>query len=113
MKMIEAIIQPFKLDQVIQALQQVDVRGLTVSEVQGFGRQKGRTMTYRGADREASLVPKVKLEIIVADRAVAAVQEAILRSAKTGEVGDGKIFIYSLDAVSRIRTREKEESAII
>jgi len=112
MKMIEAIIQPFKLDDVIQALKQVGVNGLTVSEVRGFGRQKGKTISYRGAVSEASLLPRLKLEIIVSERAIPAVREAILRSARTGEVGDGKIFIYSLDAVSRIRTREKEESAI-
>ena len=112
MKMIEAIIQPFKLDEVIQALKQVDVNELTVSEVRGFGRQKGKTITYRGATSDASLLPKLKLEIIVTDRAIPAVQEALLRAARTGEVGDGKIFIYSLDTVSRIRTREKGESAI-
>jgi nitrogen regulatory protein P-II 1 len=111
-KKVEAIIKPHKLDDVKTALTQVGVQGLTVSEVRGFGRQKGHKEQYRGAEYTVDLVPKVKVEIVVGDGAVAAVVEAITRAARTGEIGDGKIFVYSLEAVSRIRTGEKGEAAI-
>src|SRR5437773_12262091 len=104
MKKIEAIIKPFKLDEVKTALTQVGVQGLTVSEVRGFGRQKGHKEQYRGAEYTVDLVPKVKVEVVVGDGAVAAVVEAITRAARTGEIGDGKIFVYSLESATRIRT---------
>ena len=112
MKKVEAIFKPFKLDQVKTALSQVGVQGLTVSEVRGFGRQKGHKEQYRGTEYTVDLVPKVKIEIVVADSAVTAATEAILRAARTGEIGDGKIFVYSLESVTRIRTGEKGEAAI-
>ena len=112
MKKVEAVIKPFKLDEVKNALSMVGVQGLTVSEVRGFGRQKGHKEQYRGAGYTVDLVPKVKIEVVVADGAVAAVGEAITRAARTGEIGDGKIFVYALEAVSRIRTGEKGEAAI-
>ena len=112
MKKVEAVIKPHKLDDVKSALTQVGVQGLTVSEVRGFGRQKGHKEQYRGAEYTVDLVPKVKIEVVVGDAAVTAVVEAITRAARTGEIGDGKIFVYSLEAVSRIRTGEKGEAAI-
>lgn len=112
MKKVEAVIKPFKLDEVKNALSQVGVQGLTVAEVRGFGRQKGHKEQYRGAEYTVDLVPKVKLEVVVSDGAVPAVIEAITRAAKTGEIGDGKIFVYALDTVIRIRTGEKGESAV-
>jgi nitrogen regulatory protein PII len=112
MKKVEAVIKPFKLDEVKNALSQVGVQGLTVGEVRGFGRQKGHKEQYRGAEYTVDLVPKVKIEVVVADGAVPAVIEAITRAAKTGEIGDGKIFVYALDTVIRIRTGEKGEAAI-
>jgi len=112
MKMIEAIIQPFKLDAVKQALSQIDVRGLTVAEVQGFGRQKGMAIQYRGAVSNPQFVPKLKLQVVVADSRAAQVEEAIRRSARTGNVGDGKVFVFSLDQVTRIRTGEKGDAAL-
>ena len=112
MKKVEAIIKPYKLDEVKTALTQVGVQGLTVTEVRGFGRQKGHKEQYRGAEYTVDLVPKVKIEVVVGDAAVTAVVEAITRAARTGEIGDGKIFVYSLEAVSRIRTGEKGEAAI-
>jgi nitrogen regulatory protein PII len=112
LKKIEAVIKPFKLDEVKTALTQVGVQGLTVSEVRGFGRQKGHKEQYRGAEYTVDLVPKVKVEVVVGDGAVTAVVEAITRAARTGEIGDGKIFVYSLEGVTRIRTGEKGESAI-
>jgi len=111
-KKVEAVIKPHKLDDVKSALTQVGVQGLTVSEVRGFGRQKGHKEQYRGAEYTVDLVPKVKIEVVVGDAAVTAVVEAITRAARTGEIGDGKIFVYSLEAVSRIRTGEKGEAAI-
>jgi nitrogen regulatory protein P-II 1 len=111
-KKVEAIIKPHKLDDVKSALTQIGVQGLTVSEVRGFGRQKGHKEQYRGAEYTVDLVPKVKVEIVVSDGAVTAVVEAVTRAARTGEIGDGKIFVYALEAVSRIRTGEKGESAI-
>jgi len=112
MKKVEAIIKPFKLDEVKNALSQVGVQGLTVCEVRGFGRQKGHKEQYRGAEYTVDLVPKVKLEVVVADGAVASVVEAITRASRTGEIGDGKIFVFPLESVIRIRTGEKGESAI-
>ena len=112
MKKVEAIIKPFKLDEVKAALSQVGVQGLTVSEVRGFGRQKGHKEQYRGAEYTVDLVPKVKIEVVVADGAVTSVVEAITRAARTGEIGDGKIFVSNLEEAIRIRTGEKGESAV-
>src|SRR5204863_5585077 len=112
MKKVEAIIKPYKLDDVKTALTQIGVQGLTVTEVRGFGRQKGHKEQYRGAEYTVDLVPKVKIEVVLADSAVPAATEAILRAARTGEIGDGKIFVYSLESVTRIRTGEKGEAAI-
>jgi nitrogen regulatory protein P-II 1 len=111
-KKVEAIIKPHKLDDVKAALTQSGVQGMTVSEVRGFGRQKGHKEQYRGAEYTVDLVPKVKIEVVVADGAVPAVIEAITRAGRTGEIGDGKIFVYALDTVIRIRTGEKGEAAI-
>jgi len=112
MKMIEAIIKPFKLDDVKDALVEMGVQGMTVSEVKGFGRQKGNRETYRGAEYTTDFVPKVKIELYVADNMAQKVIETISRSAKTGSVGDGKIFVSDLDSVLRIRTGETGESAL-
>ena len=112
MKKIEAIIKPFKLDEVKDALQAVGVKGLTVTEVKGFGRQRGHTELYRGAEYVVDFLPKVKLEIIVKDDQVESVLEAITAAAKTGRIGDGKIFVTSVDHVVRIRTGETGESAL-
>jgi len=111
-KKIEAIVKPHKLDDVKSALTQVGIQGLTVSEVRGFGRQKGHKEQYRGAEYTVDFVPKIKLEVIVADGGLAAAVEAIARAAKTGEIGDGKIFVYSLDSAVRIRTGEKGDAAV-
>jgi len=111
-KKIEAVIKPFKLDEVKSALSQIGVQGLTVSEVRGFGRQKGHKEQYRGTEYTVDLVPKVKIEVVVADNAATAVVEAIARAARTGEIGDGKIFVSALESVVRIRTGEKGEAAI-
>ena len=112
MKMVEAIIKPFKLDDVKDALVEVGVQGMTVSEVKGFGRQKGTKETYRGAEYTTDFVPKVKIELYVADNQVARVVETITRAAKTGSVGDGKIFVSDIGSVVRIRTGETGESAL-
>ena len=112
MKKVEAVIKPFKLDEVKAALSQVGVQGLTVSEVRGFGRQKGHKEQYRGTEYTVDLVPKVKIEVVVADNAINAVVDAITRAARTGEIGDGKIFVSALESVVRIRTGEKGEAAI-
>ena len=112
MKKIEAIIKPHKLDDVKTALTQVGVQGLTVSEVRGFGRQKGHKEQYRGAEYTVDLVPKVKVEVVVADSSLQAAVDAISKAAKTGEIGDGKIFVYALESALRIRTGEKGDSAI-
>jgi len=111
-KKIEAVIKPFKLDEVKTAISQVGVQGMTVSEVRGFGRQKGHKEQYRGTEYTVDLVPKVKIEIVVADSAATAVVEAIARAARTGEIGDGKIFVSNLEGVVRIRTGEKGEAAV-
>jgi len=112
MKMIEAIIKPFKLDEVKDALVETGVQGMTVSEVKGFGRQKGSKETYRGAEYTTDFIPKVKIELYVADNQVARVIETITRAAKTGRVGDGKIFVSDLSDVVRIRTGETGEKAL-
>jgi nitrogen regulatory protein P-II 1 len=112
MKLIEAIIKPFKLDEVKDALNEIGIEGITVSEVKGFGRQKGHTELYRGAEYVVDFIPKVKIEIAVADDLVAKVVSAIEDTAKTGRIGDGKIFIMPLEEAVRIRTGEKGDEAI-
>jgi nitrogen regulatory protein P-II 1 len=112
MKLIEAIIKPFKLDEVKDALNSIGIEGITVSEVKGFGRQKGHTELYRGAEYVVDFIPKVKIEIAIDDELVAKVVETIETSAKTGRIGDGKIFILPLDGAVRIRTGEKDADAI-
>lgn len=112
MKKIEAIIKPFKLEDVKEALKEIGVQGLTVTEVKGFGRQKGHTELYRGAEYVIDFLPKIKLDIVVSDDIVVKVVEAISESAKTGKIGDGKIFIFPMEEVIRIRTGERGEDAI-
>jgi nitrogen regulatory protein PII len=112
MKKLEAIIKPFKLDDVREALSEVGVSGLTVTEVKGFGRQKGHTELYRGAEYVVDFLPKVKVELIVADNLVDRCIEAITKAARTGKIGDGKIFVYPVEQVVRIRTGETGEAAI-
>jgi len=112
MKLIEAIIKPFKLDEVKDALNEIGIEGITVSEVKGFGRQKGHTELYRGAEYVVDFIPKVKIEIVIADDLVAKVVDTIENTAKTGRIGDGKIFIIPLDEAVRIRTGEKGNDAI-
>jgi nitrogen regulatory protein P-II 1 len=112
MKLIEAIIKPFKLDEVKDALNEIGITGITVSEVKGFGRQKGHTELYRGAEYVVDFIPKIKLEIAVADELVAKVVETIENTAKTGRIGDGKIFILPIEEAIRIRTGEKGGEAI-
>ena len=112
MKKIEAIIRPFKLDEVKEALVEEGVRGLTISEVRGYGRQKGHTETYRGSEYRIEFIPKIKVEVIVEDNKAEKVVDAILRTAKTGQVGDGKIFIYDVQEVIRIRTEESGKDAL-
>jgi nitrogen regulatory protein P-II 1 len=112
MKKVEAIIKPFKLDEVKEGLSSIGVQGLTVSEVKGFGRQKGHTELYRGAEYVVDFLPKVKLEIIVKDELVSQVVETITKAAKTGRIGDGKIFVLPVEEVVRIRTGERGPDAI-
>lgn len=112
MKKIEAIIRPFKLDEVKEALIEEGIHGLTISEVRGYGRQKGHTETYRGSEYRIEFVPKIKIEIVVDDSKAEGVIDAILRTAKTGQVGDGKIFIYDIHEVIRIRTEESGKEAL-
>jgi nitrogen regulatory protein P-II 1 len=112
LKKIDAIIKPFKLDEVKEALNEIGIQGITVSEVKGFGRQKGHTELYRGAEYVVDFIPKIKLEIIVADDILQKVIETIERSAKTGRIGDGKIFVTPVEAVVRIRTGETGEDAL-
>jgi len=112
MKKVEAIIKPFKLDEVKEALSGAGVQGITVSEVKGFGRQRGHTELYRGAEYVVDFLPKVKLEIIIKDDQLDQVVEAIGNAAKTGRIGDGKIFVTDVNEVIRIRTGEKGESAL-
>ena len=112
MKMVEAIVKPFKLDEVKEALTKAGIQGMTVEEVKGFGRQKGHTELYRGAEYTVDFLPKVKLQILVTDDKVAEVVDAITTAAKTGKIGDGKIFVYTVEEVVRIRTGEKGADAI-
>lgn len=112
MKKIEAIIRPFKLDDVKEALLEEGVRGMTITEVRGYGRQKGHKETYRGSEYQIEFVPKIKIEVIVDDSMTEKTVEAILRTAKTGQVGDGKIFISSIEDVIRIRTDESGQAAL-
>ena len=112
MKKIEAIIKPFKLDDVKNALTKIGVQGMTVSEVKGFGRQKGHTEIYRGAEYKIDFLPKVKIELITSEEIVTQVIETIERAAKTGKIGDGKIFIFPVEEVIRIRTGERGRDAI-
>ena len=112
MKKVEAIIKPFKLDEVKVALSEIGVTGLTVAEVKGFGRQKGHTELYRGAEYVVDFLPKVKVEVVVADSIVGRVVEAIERAAKTGRIGDGKIFVIDVERAVRIRTGEQNNDAL-
>jgi nitrogen regulatory protein PII len=111
-KKVEAIIKPFKLDEVKEALNEIGIQGITVSEVKGFGRQKGHTELYRGAEYVVDFIPKIKMEIIVSDDIAAKVVEAIEQAAKTGRIGDGKIFVTTVEEVVRIRTGERGEDAL-
>jgi nitrogen regulatory protein P-II 1 len=112
MKKIEAVIKPFKLDEVREALSEVGITGLTVTEVKGFGRQKGHTELYRGAEYVVDFLPKIKIEIVVTDAMVDQTIEAIIKAARTGKIGDGKIFVSTVERVVRIRTGESDEAAI-
>lgn len=112
MKKIEAIIKPFKLEEVKDALGEVGIEGMTATEVKGFGRQKGHTEIYRGSEYTVDFLPKIKLELVVADNKVDAAVAAIVKAAKTGKIGDGKIFVSSVEQAVRIRTEEKGDSAI-
>ena len=112
MKKIEAIIKPFKLEEVKDALGEIGVEGMTVSEVKGFGRQKGHTEIYRGSEYTVDFLPKIKLELVVADNRVEAAVAAIVKAAKTGKIGDSKVFVSPVEQAIRIRTEEKGESAV-
>ena len=112
MKKVEAIIRPHLLDAVRAALQEVDVIGMTIGEVQGYGRQRGHTETYRGAEYQIDFVPKIKIEVIIADQLEDSVLNAIVKAARTGKFGDGKIFVTSIEDVIRIRTEERGEAAL-
>ena len=112
MKKIEAIIKPFKLDDIREALADQGITGMTVTEVKGFGRQKGHTELYRGAEYMVDFLPKVKIELIVSDDILEMCTETIMKTAQTGKIGDGKIFVYNVEQVIRIRTGEMDESAI-
>jgi nitrogen regulatory protein P-II 1 len=112
MKKIEAVIKPFKLDEVKDALNAIGVQGITVTEVKGFGRQKGHTELYRGAEYVVDFLPKIKIEVIAADNLVAKIIETIENAAKTGRIGDGKIFVTPVEEIVRIRTGERGEAAI-
>ena len=112
MKKIEAIFKPFKLDEVREALSEIGVSGLTVTEVKGFGRQKGHTELYRGAEYVVDFLPKVKIEVVIAETMLEGAVDAIVKAARTGKIGDGKIFVTSVEQVIRIRTGESGESAV-
>jgi nitrogen regulatory protein P-II 1 len=112
MKLITSIIKPFKLDEVREALAEIGVTGLTVTEVKGFGRQKGHTELYRGAEYVVDFLPKVKVEVVVSDDRVDAISEAIIKAARTGKIGDGKIFVSSIEQAIRIRTGEIDDAAV-
>jgi nitrogen regulatory protein P-II 1 len=112
MKKIEAIIKPFKMEDVKEALAEIGIEGMTVTEVKGFGRQKGHTEIYRGSEYTVDFLPKVKFEIVIGDDRVAKAVDVIVQSAKTGKIGDGKVFVLPIDEAIRIRTEERGESAI-
>ena len=112
MKKIEAIIKPFKLDEVIEALSEININGMTVTEVKGYGRQKGHTELYRGAEYNIDFLPKIRVEIVIEDQKLLSVIEIIKKTANTGKIGDGKIFIYNVEKAIRIRTNEEDEKAI-
>jgi nitrogen regulatory protein P-II 1 len=112
MKKIEAIIKPFKLEEVKEALSDLGIEGMTVSEVKGFGRQKGHTEIYRGSEYTVDFLPKIKIEVVLADSIVEKATVAIVKAAKTGKIGDGKVFVYNIDEAIRIRTDETGEKAI-
>ena len=112
MKKIEAIIKPFKLEEVKDALGEIGIEGMTVSEVKGFGRQKGHTEIYRGSEYTVDFLPKIKIELVLADNQIESAISAIVKSAKTGKIGDGKVFVSGVEQAVRIRTDEKGESAI-
>jgi len=112
MKLVTAIIKPFKLDEVREALTEIGIQGLTVTEVKGFGRQKGQTEIYRGAEYTVNFVPKIKLEVVISDDRVEHVLEAIRKSAYTGTIGDGKIFVFDVGHAIRIRTGERDDGAL-
>ncbi len=112
MKKIEAIIKPFKMEDVKEALTEIGVEGMTVSEVKGFGRQKGHTEIYRGSEYTVDFLPKVKFEVVLPDERVAKAVEVIVQAARTGKIGDGKVFVFPIDEAIRIRTEEKGEAAI-
>ncbi len=112
MKKIEAVIKPFKLEEVKDALGDIGIEGMTVTEVKGFGRQKGHTEIYRGSEYTVDFLPKIKLELVVADSQLDAAVSAIIKSAKTGKIGDGKVFVTNVEQAVRIRTEEKGEAAV-
>jgi nitrogen regulatory protein P-II 1 len=112
MKKIEAIIKPFKLEEVKDALSEIGIEGMTVSEVKGFGRQKGHTEIYRGSEYTVDFLPKIKIELVIADAQTDAAIGAIVKAAKTGKIGDGKVFVSDIDRVLRIRTGETDEEAV-
>ena len=112
MKKIEAIIKPFKLNEVKEALNELGIRGMTVMEVKGFGRQKGHTEIYRGSEYTVDFLPKIKLETVLPDAQVAAAVEAIMKAARTGKIGDGKVFVSTIDDAWRVRTGEAGDSAV-
>ena len=112
MKKIEAIIKPFKIEEVKDALNEIGIEGMTVTEVKGFGRQKGHTEIYRGSEYTVDFLPKIKIEVVIADSAVEAAIAAIIRAAKTGKIGDGKVFVLPVENAIRIRTEETGEKAV-
>ncbi len=112
MKKIEAIIKPFKLDELKEAFRELGVKGMTVSEVKGFGRQKGHKEVYRGAEYEVDFIPKIKVEVVTEEDKVDRIVEAIIGAVKTGKIGDGKIFVLPVESITRIRTGEKDREAI-
>lgn len=112
MKKIEAIIKPFKLEEVKDALSEIGIEGMTVSEVKGFGRQKGHTEIYRGSEYTVDFLPKIKIEVVVADNQADAAVSAVVKAAKTGKIGDGKVFVVAIEQAVRIRTEEKGDAAV-
>src|SRR5882724_8143524 len=112
MKKIEAVIKPFKLEEVKEALAEIGIEGMTVSEVKGFGRQKGQTEIYRGSEYVVDFLPKIKVELVISDDKLATAIETIIKSAKTGKIGDGKIFVLPVEQAIRIRTNERAEAAV-